>query len=552
MKKTFKSILALTMLLIILLGTAVNADDSNLQLNKTTGSLTLLSLEGQTDLEGKTFDIYKVGDDETSKSIPTDTTILASKQSATVGTTGTVTFSNLELGRYLVVEASGATGATGKIANFLVDIPMTVPGETADTLDYEVEVTPKENTTYGTITLTNYGMLLWDSSTTTVLEGSTFKLQIKDGSTWKDATAEILTTDENGQIFVEGLEVGTYQFVQQKVNDGYFLDEEAYQFDVAVDSDGNTVISTDEITVTNGKPQITKEIIGGLTNGSANIGDTISFRITSTFLSNDLNGYSYSIEDVLPEGLTLVEDSLYSEMTSTARFVGGDSETTTCTWNETTRTITTTGYVPPAAFGGDTIVVTYDAILNENANMTGTVNTATLNYSNIKGIGSATHSLQAEATVYTGGFNIEKRALSATGDLLSGAEFKLASSLESAKNGVYMSDSTGAEITLITDENGEASYKGLAYGTYYLVETKAPTYVDGATTKSYNLLRNPVEIIVDSDTYSGDATIIINKKGIELPGTGSIGGLIITAIGVVIVYMGVKYTKNDSKKIAKH
>lgn len=43
---------------------------------------------------------------------------------------------------------------------------------------------------------------------------------------------EILETDENGQIMIESLPIGTYRFIEVEAPDGYLLDESAHEFDI--------------------------------------------------------------------------------------------------------------------------------------------------------------------------------------------------------------------------------------------------------------------------------------------------------------------------------
>ena len=129
-----------------------------------------------------------------------------------------------------------------------------------------------------------------------------------------------------------------------------------------------------------------------------------------------------------------------------------------------------------------------------------------------------------------------------------GATFKIAVSEENAKNGIFINN-----IELTTGENGLVSYKGLAYGKYWLVETKAPTYETtdsegNQINKSYNLLRKPIEITVNDSTYTENAAIeIINRKGFQLPATGAIGSVIVSGLGLVIILLGIKSFKGKEE-----
>lgn len=126
MRRTKELLCIFLAFLVILFSFGVIAN-AETDLTKTKGSLTITKYEkgatgkeGQnTPLKGVTFSIYKVADDETSTEIGSYTLT----DEKTTGDNGTVTFSNLDLGRYLVVEKSVPENVVEKIANFLVDIP---------------------------------------------------------------------------------------------------------------------------------------------------------------------------------------------------------------------------------------------------------------------------------------------------------------------------------------------------------------------------------------------------------------------------------------------
>ena len=549
MKKQIKRIIIFILLIpVFLSGMIVNAEAKTAS-TRTTGTLTIFK-----SVDGTVFDIYKVDDDETSKAIPTDNSIMAEKKSATI-LSGKAEFSGLELGRYLVVESSSIEGATSKVANFLVDIPMTVPGTTSDSLNYDIEVTPKDNTTYGSIVLTNIGVF---GILEEFLKGSTFLLQKNNGGTWTDVTNTVLTTDDNGEVVVDGLVSGEYRFVQQSVLNGYILDNKTtYSFNVSAGDDGSTLVSPTEVTVINEKPVLKKEVVNQ--QESVKIGDTINYKLTVSlpYTLDRLN--TFIIKDIFPEGLTYQESSLVIVADGLAPIELGEPYTTE--WNEAERTLSITLVDKEYYSGATSLILTYDAVVNEKASASsdGIINQAILKYSTV--VDSNYEGTENEilidtsnttVPVYTGGFWIEKRAITTTGELLQGAVFKLADSETNAKSGVYMTDVNGNEITLTTDSQGKASYKGITFGTYYLVEVKAPTYTDSnGETKSYNLLRRPKEIIVDKETYDSTTptAIVVNKTGIELPYTGGMGAFMVIVLGTLIVGIGITIIiKSRNKK----
>ena len=92
-------------------------------------------------IEGAVFALYKVGDDETSISIPKDVTPLKTEPTAADGSTK-ITVPAAQQGRYLVIEDKVPDGAIGKTVPFLVDLPMTNPDGTD--FMYDVFAYPKQ------------------------------------------------------------------------------------------------------------------------------------------------------------------------------------------------------------------------------------------------------------------------------------------------------------------------------------------------------------------------------------------------------------------------
>lgn len=79
------------------------------------------------------------------------------------------------------------------------------------------------------------------------------------------------------------------------------------------------------------------------------------------------------------------------------------------------------------------------------------------------------------------------------------------------------SSMSGEKVTeLTTDKDGKGYIYGLAYGDYYLVETKAP---DG-----YNKLAEPTKFTIDATSHQDTKVIKVeNTTGFALPETGGVG-----------------------------
>ena len=97
------------------------------------------------------------------------------------------------------------------------------------------------------------------------------------------------------------------------------------------------------------------------------------------------------------------------------------------------------------------------------------------------------------------------------------------------------------EAEIVTDATGEFTIQGLAEGTYYLKEKKAPN--------GYNTLKDPITVkldrVADEDGASSlsikqndkptDRINVLNNFGSILPSTGGMGTTLIYLIGGALV-----------------
>lgn len=327
-------------------------------------------------------------------------------------------------------------------------------------------------------------------------------------------------------------------------------------------------------------PTVVKKV-NGESATSAKIGDTLTFTLTSTIPDmSAYDTYTFNFKDTLSKGLTfgqvdsvkvgdttLTKDTDYTVTTST---VSGSTLLTVTMLNFKDKQQTN---------AGKTITVTYKATLNKDAVVGGhgNTNSATIQYSNNPSAGGTGESEPSKVRVFTYGFTVDKYTgdkYDDTATRLAGAEFTLApkgdaaisfvqvtagSATENAVYRVAKAGETGTTTTITTPANGKVVFQGLKNGEYTLTETKAPA--------GYNKLASAPGVKVEgqndgTDTTNATVTItynndngsnydktasngvipVQNKSGVVLPGTGGMGTIAFTVIGVLVIALGVAWT----------
>lgn len=187
------------------------------------------------------------------------------------------------------------------------------------------------------------------------------------------------------------------------------------------------------------------------------------------------------------------------------------------------------------------VIVTYGAVVKDGA----PINTALVNDTWLTYGENNTESNKPQTKTYTFGIPVFK--YTGTKTPLAGAEFKLytdsncneeSTALKFTLNdSKYRYDSAKGNAVLTSlKTTGRIDIEGLKEGTYYLKETKAP--------KGYNLLKNPVEIRIDSagkiyvdgSTKENTGNVEVkNNSGTLLPSTGGAGTTMIYLVGALLV-----------------
>lgn len=319
-------------------------------------------------------------------------------------------------------------------------------------------------------------------------------------------------------------------------------------------------------------------------HASASVGDTLTFTLTAKVpdTTEYTNYYQFAFVDTLSDGLT------FNEITSVK--IGEAALNTPADYTVTKTPTVGSGelridfgtkqnvestdiYNAKTLFSdkaGQTITVTYTATLNENAEVAiDETNSVHIDYSNKPGHVGTGSSGDTETHQYAFGFDLKKTD-GTTG--LGGAVFQLWDEDDQPIQLVAVSGGaqntyrpaklttppstyeTGALTDVTTPDDGVIHFVGLAEGTYTLHEVSAP---DG-----YNKVETDPTVTITA-TYNNDGTLdtwsvnsngkspveVVNHAGVILPGTGGMGTVIFTVVGIAVVAGGVLWFTRRNKAL---
>lgn len=396
-----------------------------------------------------------------------------------------------------------------------------------------------------------------------------------------DFTAKALTdnlgvTKTSGKITGEN----TTSYTFNDLDAGYYLvyvtgGKEIQSSLVTVDGTTNTVNLKTEA------PSITKEA----DKKTVEIGQVVTYTVKGSI--PDTTGYEqyqYIIHDELSTGLDFVDDANGTALGEGATTVNvkvafTDADVTTAGTTPTTATLDTankrkmsldlsTWVSANQANKGKEFTVTYYAKVNKDAVVT-EKNKAQLEYGNKPGETTTTTPSEAKTPTYP--LDILKKNAK-NNDKLAGAKFELYRNEADAKAGTnaikvsgsdgnYVVDPTSSttEFESVKDVTG-AGYNlrvnGLAEGTYYLVETKAPDGFNKLTapvvikiTKSTDTDVNKWTISKDGKDESDKIIDIENSTGSLLPSTGGTGVIVFAGVAILLVFGVVVSFIRDKRKV---
>lgn len=502
-------------------------------------------------LAGVEFGLY-------TSSLCTEDTLVARR---TTSDTGIVTFSGLEIGEtYFLREITPLPGYKANNTIYKIDVKTAteteycVLGGTPGTPQSSAyEITNEKAKASLTLTKTEK-----DSDPITYLQNAEFSI-------YRDAACsdrvDTQTTDANGKLTFTDLELGkTYYYRETKAPDGYVLDTTVHQITIGTGTENADV--TETVTVTNEKA-IGDIVIKKVDDSTVAVPlDGVVFRLLNEDGTEYLkNGAAYEVtsdengiarfEDI-PFGKYLIKEVTgktgYQVNTTNAAItvdiVGDNALTIVNKRYQCDIRLTKTGDGGAFLAGAEIGLFTKDGarVKVGTTGSDGTVTFTDIAYGDYylqelkapAGYKLSTTKVDITASEiqnsFTAGITLDKTLTNekqkgqirlaktdAASAALSGAEFTLYDeNMVALKTGLTMTAAEAAAITGAAE--GQLYFTDLAYGTYYVQETKAP---DG-----YQRDNTVYKVIVSSDTLVTKYTdaddnlqnlTIVNKKLVTTP-----------------------------------
>lgn len=396
-----------------------------------------------------------------------------------------------------------------------------------------------------------------------------------------------VATEDSMQLVIDGLDEGYYALTFSDVPDGISVTQ-----GILVATSGSIELKAEDLPLTKQVKPVDKADYAA--SATAALGEALEYKITSKVPT--LTDYGNLTEFVFTDTLVrqVVDSNSFAlkiEGVSVSKegnvFKIGGTEVATLALNDydTVEYPEESGEMVPGQkftltfvtsvledYQGKGITLTYQASLTKDA-VNVNDNLVSLDYTN----GPDKNKLTAETEVYTYGIEVQKTFSDASTNY-TGVEFKLYGDDQGKQgtqialvggNGSYRvpvidedgQPESGSMDALVLDNNGKLTITGLDEGTYWLVETAAPTGFTVADPIQIVLVKNgetPSVLDASASTakYNGDSNsndlltavtshattsislgqlTVLNQKGFSLPSTGGAGTWMLTIGGILLI-----------------
>ena len=406
-------------------------------------------------------------------------------------TNGKITLENLKKGTYTIKE---------------IEAPY---GYLLDTKAYNVEVNVNQTATQAVVNIEPTGtftLIKKNADSSANLSGAEYRI-------WNSNYDKTFTTNENGEIKVEGLKLGKYNYQETKAPEGYLIDDTIYSFELKY-KDQNTSVVYASAERTDREPTGTISIIKkDIKTGSITQGDAV------------FEGAVYKV---------YAKEDIYNKAKTKKFYSSGDLVATRTMDNKgTTEDITNLPLgkylvkeeVAPRGYMLDT--KEYEVNLTYKDQYEEIISNTTTSYEKVKEMG---------LHIFKSG--IKENSGVTPG--LAGAEFtiKLNSAVEKAYEQGYTYaevwngiDESGNQVevdskrvaeaqviaptieTIITDENGDAyTQNNLPYGKYIVKETKTPADYETSVDFTFSITEDESEV---EEIAKKTKHIVVNNEQLE-------------------------------------
>ena len=433
------------------------------------------------------------------KNICTQTIPIDLIETVTTNATGTATLRNLEFGDYFLVETNAPNGYELNRE----PVYFTVNQEGFEVNTNSIKVTVPNTRMKGTVVLTKTN----SKDSTIPVQGATYSLYKSNGT----LVQEGLVTNRNGQIIVDELEWGSYYFLEKERAQGYEINNDKVCFELDPDNVGEVVyVSTTDVQkpvsvvlTKYDKPDSASEITSTPVDGAIyalykvdgeNNTLVVSGLVTNSNgqikVDNLLIGEYYFIETGKAVGYQLNNEKIYFSVTTEDAEIGLVTTSTYDIRIKGSITLVKTNpdgdYVKDAVFtlfdSNDQVV--YDDLVTcadgqiivrdlqwgsyyfkEKSAPTGyELSDKKIEFEINRDNAKTMQVVYAENTEKLSTVRLIKTSADDPTEYLQGAVFNL-----------YRADGTEFATGLVTDANGVIEVTNVPWGSYYFIETQAPS-----------------------------------------------------------------------------